>query len=152
MADSKRKTILNYLRDTTLAVITTGNGYNTTIQSIKRGIEPLDKLPDSSFPALYITTTREDRQNITRIDYQSRMRIAIECYVKRSNDVTGLQEDLDDVIEDVTIALEQDRLLGGNVAKNLEIMEVTTDDGDVLPFGAAVIIVEVMFTSRGTLP
>lgn len=149
MSNSKRKTILEYLRDTTIPLITTGNGYNSTVATIKRGIEQVDSLPDSSFPAVFITATRSLRQNISRISVQAKMQVIIEAYVKKSGDTNDLQADLDNIIEDVTEALEQDRTLGGN-AHHLEVQEVTTDDGDLAPFGASAFLVEIMYSGDGT--
>jgi len=149
VANSKRKTILDYLRDTTLAAITTAGGYNFDVGNVSRGIEPVDALPDSSFPALYITGNRAVRNNISRLTVKSLLQVVIECYVKRSGDTNGLQSDLDNLIEDVSEALEQDRTLGGN-CDHLEIQEVVADDGDLAPHAVAAIAVEIQYHAEGT--
>ncbi len=153
MSNSKRKTILDYLRDTTLdeAVITTGNGYNNTIGITRRGMEAIDQLPDSSFPVLFITATRSTRQNLSKICIQAKMQVIIECYVKREGDTNALQSDLDNLIEDVTKALYQDQTLNGN-ADWLEVLEITTDDSDLAPYGAAGILVEISYNTEGATP
>lgn len=152
MANSNRKLILNYIRDTTLAQITTGNGYNTDVQHIKRGLEEIDKLPVSGFPALYVAKSSEDRSNLTRNQFFSRMQVVIIGYVKNATGTDGLQANMDELIEDVTKAFETDRTLGGSLAKWLEIKNVTTDDGDMLPYGAFAMLVEVVYTTEGITP
>jgi hypothetical protein len=152
VANSKRRQILNYLRDTTFALITTTGGYNTTVVTKKRGVDEVDALPDSAFPALYIAATAEERQNITINQIQSRMQVAILGYVKNPDGTDGLQESLDDLVEDITKALETDRKLGGLAAKWLEIKSVTTDDGDQMPYGVVVLSVEIVYVSEGITP
>lgn len=148
---SKRKTALNYLRDTTLAAITVAGGYNNTVATVKRGLEEIDNLPESKFPAIYITRTQEDRNNITRDKFFGDIQAYLVGYVKNSTGTTGVQEQLDDLIEDITKAVEQDRTLGGNV-KWLEIVSILTDDGDMQSYGACVVVVKLRYATEGTAP
>ena len=148
MADSYRKRILNYLRDTTLAAINTGSGYNTTPVTRSRGLLQKDALPDSSFPAIFVSKASEDRENITLNQFKSSMRVTILGYVKNSTGIDGIQAELDDLIEDICEALEQDRKLGG-LSKWLEIKTVDTDDGDYAPHGVCGIGVEIVYVTEG---
>jgi hypothetical protein len=66
VANSKRKLILDYIKATTLPLITTGGGYNSTIALVKRGVTSLDSVADSELPALFLGKTIEKRENITR--------------------------------------------------------------------------------------
>ena len=149
MANSFRRRILNYLRDTTFAAINSGSGYNTTPQTIKRGLLPFDALPDSSFPAIFISRAPEERQNLTSNQFQSRMQVIVVGYVESSTGTDSIQQDLDDLIEDICEALEQDRKLGG-LSKWLEVKSIATDDGDLEPHGVCAITVEIVYVTEGT--
>lgn len=150
MANSKRKSILNYLRDTTLPGITVAGGYSQDIKTVERGIRPLDALADSNLPAIFIGKTIEKRQNITRNQYQSFITVFLVGFVDGS-DGTSPQEALDDLIGDTTKAVETDRTLGGN-AKWLEMKNVTTDDGNLGPRAAFVMEVEISYVTEGIIP
>ena len=151
MANSNRKRVLNYIRDTVFDLITTGNGYNTTPVTKERGILPVDTMPESSFPALFLGTSTEERENITHNQFLGRIQTAMIGYVRNSSGTTGLQENLDDLIEDLTKALGQDRTLGGNV-KWIVIKSVSTDDGDLEPFAAFLMVVELAYAQEDITP
>jgi hypothetical protein len=151
VANSKRKTILDYLVATTLAQITTGGGYNFTVQTLARGFQEIDSMPDSKFPAVFVGRADEERDNITVNQFKARMQTVIVGYVKNSGGVNGTLAQLDNLIEDITKALETDRKLGGN-AKWLEIKSVKTDDGDYAPLAACAIIVEIVYVTEGVTP
>lgn len=152
MANSKRKTILNYIRDTTLAYITTAHGYNYDIQTNKRGLLEMDSPADSAFPAVFIALTQETRENITSIQGKARLQVMIEGYVKNSTGTDGLQQNIDDLIEDVTRAFERDRTLGGLSAKWIEIKSIKSDESDNQGYGAFLMVVEVVYVTEQTLP
>jgi len=150
MANSKRKSILNYLRDTTLTAITVAGGYSQDIKTVDRGIRPLDALADSKLPALFVGKTIEKRQNITRNQYQSFITVFVVGFVDGRAGLSP-QEALDDLIGDTTKALETDRTLGGN-AKWLEMKNVITDDGNLGPRAGFVMEVEVSYVTEGIIP
>jgi hypothetical protein len=150
MANSKRKSILNYLKATTLPAITVAGGYSQDIKTVERGIRPLDALADSNLPALFVGKTLEKRQNITRNQFQSLLTVFIVGFCGGSATATP-QEALDDLIGDTTKALETDRTLGGN-AKALEIKDITTDDGNLAPRAGFVMEVELMYATEGIIP
>jgi len=151
VADSKRKLILQYLRDTRLPIITIGGGYTTNVSLVKRGLQPLESLSDADLPALFVGKTVEKRDNITRNQYKSIITVFIVGCVKSPDGVSDAQGALDDMIGDVTHALETDRTLGGN-AKWLEVKNVITDDGDLAPRAGFVMEVEIAYVTEGTMP
>lgn len=151
MANSKRQTLLNYIRDTTLAAISTGSGYNFTPGVIERGLREIDAYPLSKFPLLFLARTVEERENLTQNQFLSKLTAVIVGYVKTSTGVAGTQVELDKLIEDVTKALETDRLQGGN-AKWTEVKRVVTDDGDLGDLAACAITVEFDYVSEGVTP
>jgi len=151
MADSKRKLILQYLRDTRLPIITVVGGYTTNVALVKRGLQPLDSLSDADLPALFVGKTVEKRDNITRNQYKAIITVFVVGYVKSPDGVSDAQGALDDMIADVTHALETDRTLGGN-AKWLEVKNVITDDGDLAPRAGFVMEVEIAYVTEGVTP
>ena len=152
MSNSKRQNILNALRDTVLPVITIANGYNFDVGEIERGIRQIDALPDSKFPAIYIARTDEERSNLTGNQFQATLNAILVGYVKNSTGIDGAQEDLDDLIEDITKAIETDRTLGVSGVKWTEIVGVATDDGDLQTLAGCAITVKIEYVSEGVSP
>ncbi len=150
MADSKRKTILNYIRDTTLGNISVANGYAQDIEIVERGVRPFDSLGDGDLPALFIGKTVEKRNNITHNQYRAVLTVFLVGFVDARDSVSA-QEAMDDMIADATHALETDRLLGGN-AKHLEIKNIITDDGNLAPRAGFVMEVDISYVTEGVTP
>lgn len=150
MADSKRKTVLNYVRDTTLGNISVANGYAQDVEIVERGVRAFDSLADSDLPALFLGKTVEKRNNITHNQYRAVMTVFIVGFVD-SRDGVSAQEAMDDLIADATHALETDRLLGGN-AKHLEIKNIITDDGNLAPRAGFVMEVDISYVTEGVNP
>lgn len=148
---SKRRTILEYLRDTRLPIITVAGGYHTNVSKIQRGLVPHENLNDADLPALLIGRTVEKRENITRNQYKALITVFIVGYVKSPDGVKNSQGALDDLIADVTHALETDRTLGGN-SKWLEVKNIITDDGDIAPRSGFVMEVEIAYVTEGVTP
>ena len=148
---SKRTQVLNYIRDNIFDLITVANGYNLTVPTKERGVLEVDALPESSFPCLFIAKAPEKRTDITVSQFQSEMDITILGYVKNSTGLAGLQNDMDLLIEDVTKALETDRMFGG-LAKTFNIGTILTDDGDLMPFGVIALSVKISYVSEKGTP
>ncbi len=150
---SKRATLLAYVRDTVLPLITVAGGYNFTVPtgSIRRGVYELDALPQSGLPALCIARTTEDRSNLTQNQFLGRLEVVILGYVKNATGTTGTMDEVEKLIQDVTKALEQDRLQGGN-AKWTEVKRVATSDGDQDDLGVCAVTVEFNYVSEGVTP
>ena len=148
---SKRQSILEYLRTTRLPTITTGNGYNNTVQTIERGLRFPDDISDPKFPAIFISRTEETRKNLTRIHFQSELAVSLVGFVKSTYGNSGAQIALDGLIEDVTKCLETDRLLGGLVNWT-EIRSIKSDIGDIDPHAACGIDVYFIYTTEGVTP
>ena len=151
VANSKRKMILDYIKSTTLPLITTGGGYNSTVALVKRGVTSLDAVADSELPALFLGKTMEKRENITRNQFKSVITLFIVGFAKNADGFSDAQGPLDNLIEDATHALETDRTLGGN-AKWLEIKNVVTDDGNLDPRAGFVMEVEIVYVTEGVTP
>lgn len=156
---SKRETLLEYLK-TLLATITVANGYNHTVALVERGMKNIRDLGDDKFPALFITMTHEKRKRRTHNQFSGDLQVIIVGYVRNTKGDfngtgTGIQLDLDNLIEDVTKAVETDPLQrdGSNPrVYNTEITDVVTDDGDLYPTAGALISVTFSYVTEGTAP
>lgn len=147
MANSKRKVITNYIRDTTLAAIKTVNGYNNTVAKIERGIRNLENLTDDEFPILFIPGVSESRKDRTKIHFESVMSVFIAGFVRDADGVAGgIQQQLDDLVEDVTKAMYADEGLGGN-ALELAVVTVVPVDGDQESHDGFLMQVDVQYST-----
>ncbi len=152
---SKREALLEYLK-TLIAGVTVANGYNVTIQTIERGIRNPREMADVQLPAVFITMTHEKRVRITANQFRSDLQVILVGYVKSTKGdlngtATGIELDLDRMIEDLTKAIEADPLQGLRVY-NTEITDIVTDDGDLTPTAGAVMSVVFSYASEGVTP
>ena len=76
----QRNTILEYLKDTVLAKVTTGNGYNFTLATKERGLKHPEQMSREQFPAVFIASADEDIENITNKHYKSLMTVYFHCF------------------------------------------------------------------------
>ncbi len=153
---SKRSQVLERLRETVLPSIAVVDGFNFTPKLVERGWRNPGEL-GGNFPALFIATTSERRKNDAigdpRTYLASPLSVVIVGYVKNSKsnpkaDGTGVQLDLDKLIEDITHALYADITQGGLVYST-EVVDVQTDDGDMTPVGGCAITVEFSYHEEG---
>jgi len=152
---SKRETLLEYLK-TLLATVTTGNGYHNTLNTVERGIRNVREMSDDQLPAVFITMTHEKRNRITANQFKSDLQVILVGYTKNSKgDLngagTGVELDLDRLVEDITKAVETDPLQGQRVY-NTEITDIVTDDGDLTPTAGVVMSVVFAYASEGIAP
>lgn len=152
---SKREQLLEYLK-TLLASITTANGYNNDVQLVERGIRNMRDLTDDKMPALFITMTHEKRKRRTTDKFSGDLQVIIVGYVNNtkgdlSSGSTGVELDLDRLIEDVTKAIETDPLQGDRVY-DTEITDIATDDGDLFPTSGMVLSVVFSYVTEGVAP
>ncbi len=150
---SQRATILEYLKNTLLPTITTGNGYNNTVVGVYRGFQNIKDMSDDKFPSVMVTMTHEQRKRITQVDYKADLQVIIVGYVKNSktdlnSTATGIELDLDKLIEDITKCVEADPLQGG-IVKHTSITDIVTDDGDFFPAAGVAISVIFSYVSTG---
>lgn len=158
---SRRESILEYLRLEVFPTIIQGARYNLSVKTVERGRRNPEDLGQHEFPALFIASTQETTRNHEQVEYESLLTVVLIGYVSNSRGGrtygegefsggafgsarTGVQRDLGDFMQDVRNALELDPLLGGRL-KWLEITETTTDDGDIFPHGGFVMSVRMEF-------
>jgi hypothetical protein len=152
---SKRETLLEYLK-TLLAGITQANGYNTTVKTVERGVRSIRENMNANLPALFITMNHEKRDSITYNQFKADLQVIIVGFVKNNKGSvggtgTGVELDLDRLVEDVTKILETDRKQGNRVYST-EITDVATDPDDNEPTAGMVMSVVFRYTSTGIAP
>lgn len=136
-------------------IITTLDAVTTPIELKKITREPfkVEELADPQFPALYITTSDETREDFALGDYSAGKRAGtidfiIVGYVKGSE--TNIDTKRNQLIEVIEETLDTDRTRGG-YAKETKIIEVNSDEGTLYPLGAIRIVVRVFYEFvRGT--
>ena len=136
-------------------IITTLDAVTSPIELKKITREPFkpEELADPQFPALYITTGDELREDFALGDYAAGKRSGTIDYVLIGH-VKGLDTNLDtkrnQLIEVIEETLDTDRTRGGN-AKETKIVEVSSDEGTLYPLGGIRIVVRVFYEFvRGT--
>lgn len=136
-------------------IITVLDAVTTPIEFKKITREPfkVEELADPQFPALYITTSDETREDFALGDYTAGKRagtvdFVIVGYVKGSE--TNIDAKRNELIEVVEETLDNDRTRGG-FAKETKLIEVNSDEGTLYPLGAVRIVIRVFYEFvRGT--
>ena len=136
-------------------IINTLDAVTSPIEFKKITREPfkVEELADPQFPALYITTSDETREDFALGDYSTGKRsgtidFIIVGYVKGTE--TNIDTKRNQLIEVIEETLDTDRTRGG-YAKETKIIEVNSDEGTFYPLGAIRIVVRVFYEFvRGT--
>ena len=130
-------------------IITTLDAVTTPIELKKITREPfkVEELADPQFPALYITTSDETREDFSLGDYSAGKRAGtidfiVVGYVKGSE--TNIDTKRNELIEVIEETLDTDRTRGG-YAKETKVIEVNSDEGTLYPLGAIRIVVRVFY-------
>lgn len=136
-------------------IITTLDAVTSPIELKKITREPFEpeQLADPQFPAIYISTGDEVREDFALGDTAAGKRSGTIDYVLVGY-VKGTETNLDtkrnQLIEVVEETLDADRTRGGN-AKETKIVEVSSDEGTLYPLGGVRIVVRVFYEFvRGT--
>lgn len=150
---SKRQAILDWLVDDAgpLKAINGSGGYVNTISLLQRGQRDMGDLSDADFPCLFISSTDENRQSITAVQYSAELTALLIGAVKSLTGVGGVQAALDTLIADVTKALMTDHTQGGRTYST-NVSRIRTDPGDIFPHAACVIEVVFKYATEGTIP
>jgi hypothetical protein len=136
-------------------IITVLDAVVSPIELKKITREPFEpeQLADPQFPAIYISTGDEIREDFALGDTAAGKRSGTIDYVLVGY-VKGTEINLDtkrnQLIEVVEETLDADRTRGGN-AKETKIVEVSSDEGTLYPLGGVRIVVRVFYEFvRGT--
>jgi hypothetical protein len=133
-------------------LVTTLSGMTTpiTLKKVERNPFDFEKLSNAQFPACWIQSGEETREDST-INESSSKRVAVVNYrvigfVKSSAIDTARNE----LIEGIEEALDTDRTRGG-YALDTQVTEVGTDEGAIDPVGGIIMNVRIEYNYvRGT--
>ena len=152
MANSTRKRIIDNIVST-IAAQTTGGGYNFSVGQCLRGHKHFNAVPEDLFPAVYVPGADENRKNSAQRTFTSDLLASVVGYVKTADasNTAALEQDLDNLIEDITKALMVDVTRGG-YAVTTEIGEINTDKGAFTPYASVEMIVRVEYRAAVTAP
>ena len=156
MANSTRKRIIDNLV-TTLAAITTGGGYNLSVGEAKRGWKHFNNVSEDLLTSgkfcIYAAGADEKRRNHSQREFRSDLLISVVIYVMTANstDTEGLEQILDNAIEDATKAIMVDVTRGG-YSVTTEIGDVDTDKGAFTPYASAEMIVRCEYRASVSAP
>ena len=136
-------------------IITVLDAVTSPIELVKITREPFlpEELADTQFPAIYISTGDEVREDYTLGDTAAGKRsgtidYVLVGYVKGTD--TNLDTKRNQLIEVIEETLDVDRTRGGN-SLNSQIVEVSSDEGTLYPLGGIRIVVRVFYEFvRGT--
>jgi hypothetical protein len=109
--------------------------------------EPFDvtQLSRQQFPAIYISTADEQRQDLTQRGKlgrrEGRLQVLMVGYVSGSNIDTARN----DLIERVEEVLDDDRTRDGR-AYSTQLIEITVDSTVISPIGRVELLIEVVYT------
>ena len=123
-----------------------------TLKKITREPFDVEELSDAQFPALWISTGSESREDTScggstaqrsgTIDY------VIVGYVKGTS--LNVDTKRNELITGVETTLDDDRTRNG-YASNTQVISVETDEGEAYPHGAIRLVVRIFYTfERGT--
>ena len=136
-------------------IITKLDAVTSPIEFKKITREPFEpeELADPQFPSCYIQTGDETREILSLGDVgtgkrQGTIDFVVVGFVKgTTSNIDTLRNQLIEVVEET---LDNDITRNGN-ALNTEIVEVSTDEGEIFPYGGIRIVVRVLYQFvRGT--
>ena len=138
-------------------IVTTLSAVSSPITFGKVTREPfeIDELSQQQFPAVFIQTADETREDITikntGITRQGTIDFRIFGFVTNgSATTTNIDTKRNQLIEVIEETLDADRTRGGN-ALETKIVEVSSDEGTLYPLGGVRIVVRVLYSfTRGT--
>lgn len=108
--------------------------------------EPFDftQLSRQQFPAIYLSTSDEQRQDLTQLGRgglrQSRLQLQLVGYVQG----TEIDRLRNDIIERVEEAVDLDRTRSGQ-AMSTQLIEVRVDYEVIAPYGRVEILLEIVY-------
>ena len=135
MGVSIRDTIIAEIK-TTLASITTGNGYNLTVNDISEILKnPVtSEIQENDLPALVVLDGEEVTEDGDVDSVVNVLDVLIVGYVKENRNETSAAPQLRKLMADVEKCLMVDRFRGG-YANNTIVRRKVTDQGSLLPYG-----------------
>lgn len=133
--------------DIALNIVETIQGMSSPVSAsfVTRDPFQVEELSNAQFPAVFIQTTDESRQDVTvgadQIVREGVISFDLIGYVK-ANSIDTARNNLIEAIEE---ALDSDRTRNGK-ALDTQVVRIQTDEGSIAPIGGVIVSVEVMYT------
>jgi hypothetical protein len=142
---SKRTSIVKALSEKFKEIDGTGQYKTNLFQNSFPKLKFWDEVQD--FPCVYMHPGRETRDYLPSSFTWGMLYVCIKVYV-RSED--NAQELLEELLDDLELCIDQNRVLKYDVDNNLEtteilIQSITTDEGLLAPYGVGEINLEVRY-------
>jgi hypothetical protein len=124
-----------------------------TLKKITREPFNVDELSEQQYPAIFIQSGNEIRNDITMpsstITRQATADFIIVGFVKGTT--SNIDTKRNELITTIETTLNNDRTRGG-YAKNTQVVEVSTDEGVLFPIGGIRMVVRVMYQFTSGTP
>ena len=139
-------------------IVTTLSAVSSPITFGKVSREPfeLEELSQQQFPAVFISTADETREDITiknsgisrtgKIDYR-----LFGFVTNGSATTTNIDTKRNELVTTVETALDSDRTRNGN-ALDTQIVSVETDEGSIFPYGGVIITIRCFYRFTSGTP
>ena len=124
-----------------------------TLKKITREPFNVDELSEQQYPACFIQSGNEVRNDITilsaNITRQATAEFVIVGFVKGTS--SNIDTKRNELITTIETTLNNDRTRGG-YAKNTQVVEVSTDEGILFPVGGIRMVVRVIYQFTSGTP
>lgn len=144
MATSRRRDIINYLISQIKLIDGTVSAYGYTFktnlsQNVYKGLKYIDQIND--FPSVYVQAGEETYRYNSKTNTEAFMTIMVRIYAYEEHSLYKLE----DLVDDVTHALERIKYDQSHKIISAEIMSIDTDSGLLDPYGLGEIMVAVQY-------
>lgn len=144
MATSRRRDIINYLISQLKLIDGTVSAYGYTFktnlsQNVYKGLKYIDQIND--FPSVYVQAGEETYRYNSKTNTEAFMTIMVRIYAYEEHSLYKLE----DLVDDVTHALERIKYDQSHKIISAEIMSIDTDSGLLDPYGLGEIMVAVQY-------
>lgn len=144
MATSRRRDIINYLISQIKLIDGTVSTYGYTFktnlsQNVYKGLKYIDQIND--FPSVYVQAGEETYRYNSKTNTEAFMTIMVRIYAYEEHSLYKLE----DLVDDVTHALERIKYDQSHRIISAEIMSIDTDSGLLDPYGLGEIMIAVQY-------
>ena len=144
MATSRRRDIINYLISQIKLIDGTVSTYGYTFktnlsQNVYKGLKYIDQIND--FPSVYVQAGEETYRYNSKTNTEAFMTIMVRIYAYEEHSLYKLE----DLVDDVTHALERIKYDQSHKIISAEIVSIDTDSGLLDPYGLGEIMVAVQY-------
>lgn len=142
---SRRTSIIKALAEKFKEIDGTGPYKTNLFQNSYAKLKFWDEVQD--FPCVYMHPTNETRDYLPSNFTWGLLGVCVKVYVRGEDDA---QDQLENLLDDLELCIDANRVLKYDVANNLEtteilIQSITTDEGLLAPYGVGEINLEVRY-------